>query len=134
MKLFLTSALAGLGLALAPLTSLAALGAEGDDVEFSEAMACSSLYTVLAAAVEGEPEYGEFVDISARWLIIASNRYGGGDLVSEATLQEWVSDLLSELEAQPDDETREAFLFEGIDICEANYQSIAEEFDSIDMG
>lgn len=128
MKAILTSALASLGLAFTPIAAQAA----AQDVDYSEAMACSSLYTVLAAAVEGEPEYDEFVDIGSRWLIIAINRDGRDEVIGE--LQEWVTSLLSELESQAGDETREEFLNDGIDVCEQHYRSIAKEFDSIEMG
>ena len=128
MKSVLFVALASIGLACTPL---AAQGVGAENVDSSEAMACSSLYTVLASAVEGDPEYDEFVDIAARWLVIASIRDGREDVSSEDELQEWVTSLLNELESQPDDEARESFLFEGIDVCEANYQLIADEFDSI---
>lgn len=131
MKAILTSALASLGLATSPI---AVQAAAFQDVGYSEAMACSSLYTVLAAAAEGDPEYDDLVDISARWLIIATVRDGRDEIISEAELQEWVDSLLAELGAQEDDGSREAFLFEGIDVCEAGYQMIADEFDSIDLG
>ena len=127
MRVILTAALAGL--ALSPVTAQTA----DKQVGFSEAIACSSLYTILATAVEGEPEYEEFVDIASRWLVIATDRDGRENVVAEDELQEWVSSLLSELDLQASDDAREEFLFEGIDVCEANYQLIAEEFDSIDL-
>jgi hypothetical protein len=130
MKAILTWALASIGLAFTPV---AAQTAAAGDVDYSEAMACSSLYTVLAAAAEGEPEYEEFVDVSARWLIIATDRDGRDEVIGEDELQVWVTSLLGELEAQADDASREAFLYEGIDVCEASYHLIAEEFDSIEI-
>ena len=130
MRVILTSALVSLCLASTPVSAQVV----DDKVSFSQAMACSSLYTVLAAAVEGEPEYDDFVDVASRWLLIATNRDGRVEIVSEAELSQWVASLDSELQSENSDAEREAFLFEGIDECEANYQLIAEEFDSIDMG
>lgn len=77
MKAYWTLALAGLGLALAP----ASAQASKKDVDFSGAIACSALFSVLAASVDGAPEYYEFVDVSARWLVIATSRDNRSEVI-----------------------------------------------------
>lgn len=129
-RLAAAAALASIGLASAPL---AAQGAGAEQVDATEAMACSALFTVLASAVEGEPEYAEFVDTASRWLVIASLRAGREEVFSEEDLQAWVAELMTMLEAEPDDAAREAILFGELDTCEANYQLIATEFDGLVM-
>jgi hypothetical protein len=131
MKAILASTLASLGLAFSPL---AAQTSAGKDVSFEDAMACSSLYAVLSSYAADEAEMDELIDATLRWLRIAMNRNGNDDFeVAQRDLDQWVNSLTVELDAQADDEERQAFLLGGVDECEANREAIAAEFDSIDM-
>lgn len=128
MKAFLNIALTGIALAAAPL---AAQETGDGQVDASEAMACSALYTLLASAVEDEPEFADLSAFAARWLVIASLRAGRKDAFPEEELLEWVNDLIEAIDSQADDQAREAFMEEAVDRCEANHKLIASEFDSI---
>lgn len=124
------------GLALAALPAAAASG-EGlrhataaGDVSYDEAMACSSLFALLAASAEGETEEGALIDVSAQWLIVAARRDGvSGEAPNEEELELWVDGLIGELGSLEDDATREQFLLAIIDECEAKGQLIPDEFD-----
>lgn len=127
---------AGLGailsLVLAPIAAPAAAETTTiDGVSHDDAMACSALFALLAASSEGEPEEDEMLELSAGWLIVASRRDGAsGDIPNETELQGWVDMLIEELGFLDDDATRERFLFNGIDQCEAKYQLIPDEFEN----
>lgn len=127
MRVNLTAALAALGLTLSPVAAQTA----NKRVSYDEAMACTSLYTVLAASVKGEPDYDELFDTASRWLLIAKDRAGRETAVSDATVDDWVSSLMTEFTAQVGDDAREAFLLEGVDVCEAKYRLISDEFDNV---
>lgn len=136
MKLTIAVVLAGVGLAL---TSTAAPAAQTDDakgdVVYTDAMECSSLYSVMSTYAEDEAIANELIDAAARWLLIAMNRNGTDDFeVATQDLTQRVNSLTAELDAQADDEERQALLFGGIDECEAIREAIADEFDSIDLG
>jgi len=131
MKTVFFSALATFGLATAPI----AASAEETPVSYDDAMKCSALFSLLAAAAEGT-ETAEFADMSARWLVVAIARDGTEDgSKAEAELEPMLDELINALEEFSEDEEAvgEQFLLKGIEFCEGKHQTIAEEIDGIEF-
>lgn len=125
-------AAAGLGLALTPI-AVHAQGqpqkAAAEKVSYDDAMSCSGLFALLAGSSEGEPEEEDLIELSARWLMVASARKDSGVLPTETELQAVTEALIGVLDELESDAEREAVLFEAIDGCEARYNLIPEEFE-----
>lgn len=133
MKAFFTMA-AALGLAFTPVVAAAAQSTgDGKAVGFSEALACSSLFSTLGGVADDPTDEDDLLAFAARWLVIAMDRKGIGPEEAEKELLASVTDLIAELEAQDSDAAREELLLQGIDVCDARYEQIADEFDSIDL-
>lgn len=138
MKAILTSALVGLGLAFTPVEAHAAEVAgggkgSGKAVSYVDALACSTLFSVLGGSAEDSFDEADLIDIAARWLVIAMDRKGIGSDAAEKELLASLERLMAELKVQGSDSAREEFLLQGVDACEGHYELIAEEFDSITL-
>lgn len=130
MKTIISSALAVIGLAMAPV---AAHAGDDDAVSYDDAMKCSALFAVLAAASDGD-DTAELEGMVTRWLVVAMDRDGTEDgSKAEGELDALVDELIDVVDGAESEEEAEAFFTKGIEFCEGKHEQIAEEIDGIEL-